>query len=81
MNSDLEHRRLHQLADRLESRLNTVQVLAEVILDNAAMREGIPGPYLDDVREAALMEAVIHLSRSNQEDFQHVAKLAQLPLR
>lgn len=58
MNSDLEHRRLHQLADRLESRLNTVQVLAEVILDNAAMREGIPGPYLDDVRETALMDAL-----------------------
>lgn len=81
MNSDLEHRRLHQLADRLESRLNTVRVLAEIILDNAAMREGIPGPYLDDLREAALMDALIHLARNNQEDFQHVAKLAQLPLR
>ncbi|MBB4820645.1 hypothetical protein PSGK_04530 [Pseudomonas solani] len=81
MNSDLEHRRLHELVDRLESRLNTVQVLAEVILDNAAMREGIPGPYLDDLREGALMDAMIHLCRSNQEDFQHVAKLAQLPLR
>ncbi|MGA6106949.1 hypothetical protein [Pseudomonas solani] len=33
-------------------------MLADIILDNAAMREGIPGPYLDDVRETALMDAL-----------------------
>ncbi|BAN48137.1 hypothetical protein [Metapseudomonas resinovorans] len=80
MNEDVEERRLWELVNRLDSRLNTVQVLAEVLLDNTAMREGIPGPYLDDVREGAVMEAVIYLSRSNQEDFTRLAKMAKLPL-
>ena len=51
MSDDLDERRLWELVNRLDSRLNTVQVLAEVLLDNAAMREGIPGPYLDNLRE------------------------------
>jgi hypothetical protein len=80
MSIDFEQRRLRQLLDRLDSRLHTVQVLAEVILDNAALREGIPGPYLDNIRESALMDAVIHLSRSNLEDFWQLVKLEQLPL-
>ncbi|MOA65383.1 hypothetical protein D3C78_1917540 [compost metagenome] len=54
--------------------------MAEVLSDNAALREGIPGPYLDNVREGALMEAVIYLSRSNQKDFSRLAKMEKLPL-
>ncbi|MFZ6049852.1 hypothetical protein ACFW0H_27475 [Pseudomonas sp. CR3202] len=80
MSVDFEQRRLRELLDRLDSRLHTVQMLAEVILDNAALREGIPGPYLDNIRESALMDAVIHLSRSNLEDFWQLVKLEQLPL-
>ncbi|MDT4838720.1 hypothetical protein FQZ97_724850 [compost metagenome] len=80
MSDDLDERRLWELVNRLDSRLNTVRVLAEVLLDNAAMREGIPGPYLDNVREGALMEAVIGLSRSNQKDFWRLAKREKLPL-
>ena len=80
MSIDLEQRRLRELLDRLDSRLQTVQLLAEVILDNAALREGIPGPYLDNIRESALMDAVIHLSRSNLEDFWLLVKLEKLPL-
>ncbi|MFC5697217.1 hypothetical protein ACFPU0_16810 [Pseudomonas sp. GCM10022186] len=80
MSIDLEQRRLRELLDRLDSRLQTVQLLAEVILDNAALREGIPGPYLDNIRESALMDAVIHLSRSNLEDFWQLVKLEKLPL-
>ncbi|BAN48669.1 hypothetical protein [Metapseudomonas resinovorans] len=80
MNEDLDERRLWELVNRLDSRLNTVRVLAEVLLDNAAMREGIPGPYLDNIKEEALMEAVIYLSRSNEKDFLRLAKMAKLPL-
>ncbi|MDH4557867.1 hypothetical protein E8F11_22290 [Pseudomonas sp. BN417] len=80
MSIDFEQRRLRELLDRLDSRLQTVQMLAEVILDNAALREGIPGPYLNNIRESALMDAVIHLSRSNLEDFWQLVKLEQLPL-
>ncbi|BAN49628.1 hypothetical protein [Metapseudomonas resinovorans] len=80
MSDDLDERRLWELVNRLDSRLNTVRVLAEVLLDNAAMREGIPGPYLDNVKESALMEALIYLSRSNEKDFLRLAKMQQLPL-
>ncbi|BAN47100.1 hypothetical protein [Metapseudomonas resinovorans] len=80
MSEDLDERRLWELVNRLDSRLNTVRVLAEVLLDNAAMREGIPGPYLDNVKESALMEAVIYLSRSNEKDFLRLAKMEKLPL-
>ncbi|WP_044871740.1 hypothetical protein [Pseudomonas sp. LFM046] len=80
MSVDFEQRRLRELLDRLDSRLHSVQVLAEVILDNAGLREGIPGPYLDNIREGTLMDAVVHLSRSNLEDFWQLVKLEQLPL-
>ncbi|MCY1551146.1 hypothetical protein D9M68_874560 [compost metagenome] len=55
-------------------------MLAEVIQDNSALRKGIPGPYLDSVREGALVDAVIHLSRRNLEDFWQLVKLEKLPL-
>jgi hypothetical protein len=80
MNVDLEQRRLDELLDRLDLRLKRVQVLAEIIQDNLALRKGIPGPYLDNVREGALVDAVIHLSRRNLEDFWQLVKLEQLPL-
>ncbi|MDT4845981.1 hypothetical protein FQZ97_799840 [compost metagenome] len=80
MNEAHEQRRLHELLDRLDSRLHTVQVLAEIIQDNSALREGVPGPYLDNVREGALVDAVIHLSRRNLEDFWQLVKLEKLPL-
>ena len=80
MSIDFEQRRLRELLDRLDSRLHTVQVLAEIIQDNLALREGIPGPYLDNVREGALVDAVIHLSRRNLEDFWQLVKMKQLPL-
>jgi hypothetical protein len=80
MSEDMEERCLRELVKRLDSRLHTVQMLAEIVLDNAAMRPGIPGPYLDDIKESALMEAMIHLSRNNLEDFWQLAKMEQLPL-
>ena len=80
MNETQEQRRLRELLDRLDSWLHRVQVLAEIIQDNSAMREGIPGPYLDNVREGALVDAVIHLSRRNQEDFWQLVRMEKLPL-
>lgn len=80
MNVDLEQRRLHELLNRLGSRLHTEQLLAEIIQDNSALRESIPGPYLDNVREGELVDAVIHLSRRNLEDFWQLVKIEQLPL-
>ena len=80
MSIDFEQSRRRELVDRLDSRLHMVQVLAEVILDNAGLREGISGPYLDNIREGALMDAVIHLSRRNLEDFWQLVKMEQLPL-
>ncbi|AOE83968.1 hypothetical protein [Pseudomonas sp. TCU-HL1] len=80
MSIDLEERRLRGLVDRLDSRLHTVQMLAEIALDNAALREGIPGPYLDNIKESALVDALIHLSRSNLEDFWQLVKMEELPL-
>ena len=80
MSIDFEQSRRRELVDRLDSRLHTVQVLAEVILDNAGLREGISGPYLNNIREGALMDAVIHLSRRNLEDFWQLVKMEQLPL-
>ncbi|MCY1310077.1 hypothetical protein D9M70_602350 [compost metagenome] len=80
MSENLDEQRLWELVNRLDSQLNTVRILAEVLSDNAALREGIPGPYLDNVREGALMEAVIYLSRSNQKDFWRLAKREKLPL-
>ncbi|MDW3712929.1 MULTISPECIES: hypothetical protein [unclassified Pseudomonas] len=44
MSQEVAERRLRQWVDRLESRLNTVHVIAEIIRDNAGLREGIPGP-------------------------------------
>ncbi|MOA40177.1 hypothetical protein D3C78_1620230 [compost metagenome] len=80
MSENLEERRLRELVDRLDARLGIVQVLAEILLDNAALRPSIPGPYLDDYREGILMEAVVHLARNNQEDFWQLAKREKLPL-
>lgn len=74
-----EQKQLKELADRLESRLHTTTVLAEIVLDNDAMRDGTPGPYLDDYRAGALMDAVIQLSRANFDDFCRLADLAGLP--
>ncbi len=74
-----DQRRLQQLVERLDARLHTTQVIAEIILENTALREGIPGSYLDGYREGALMDAVIHLSRSNHEDFCRLVELAGLP--
>ncbi|MDH4557711.1 hypothetical protein E8F11_21460 [Pseudomonas sp. BN417] len=80
MTANHEQRRLQQLVQRLDARLHTTQVIAEVILENAALRDGIPGPFLDGYREGALMDAVIHLSRSNYEDFGRLVQLEKLPL-
>ncbi|GAC1032312.1 hypothetical protein thsps21_31400 [Pseudomonas sp. No.21] len=44
MSQEVAERRLRQWVDRLESRLNTVHVIAEIIRDNAGLREGFPGP-------------------------------------
>ncbi|WP_044874039.1 hypothetical protein [Pseudomonas sp. LFM046] len=74
-----DQRRLKELADRLEARLHTTQVIAEIILENATLRECVPGPYFDGYREGALMDAVVHLSRSNFDDFCRLAELAVLP--
>ncbi|BAN48064.1 hypothetical protein [Metapseudomonas resinovorans] len=80
MSEELSERRLRELVNRLDSRLHTVQVLAEVLLDNAGLRPCIPGPYLNEYREGAVMEAVILLSRSSQEDFWQLAKSEKWPL-
>lgn len=74
-----EQRRIKELAERLETRVHTTQVISEIILDNAARREGIPGPYLNGYREGALMDAVVHLSRSNFDDFCRLAELVGVP--
>lgn len=70
-----QQRRLRELRERLESRLHTVQVIAEIILDNAAFREGFPGPWFGEYREGALMDAVVQLSRSNLEDFSRLLEM------
>ncbi|BCG23253.1 hypothetical protein thsps21_27180 [Pseudomonas sp. No.21] len=80
MSQEVAERRLRQLVDRMESRLNTVHVIAEIIRDNAGLREGIPGPYLDEVGEGALMDAMVDLCRSNQQEFWQLMKLEQLAL-
>lgn len=74
-----EQKQLKELADRLEARMHTTTVLAEIVLDNDAMRGGEPGPYLNEYRAGALMDAVIHLSRANFDDFCRLADLAGVP--
>lgn len=73
-------RRLPELVQQLEARLHSTQVIAEVLMDNAALRDGVPGPYLNVYREGALLDAVIHLSRSSHEDFCRLVKMAKLPI-
>jgi hypothetical protein len=81
MASNLTHeqRRIKELADRLEARLHTTQVIAEIVQDNAALREGTPGPYLNQYREGALMDALVHLSRASFDDFCSLADLVEVP--
>ncbi|BAN47947.1 hypothetical protein [Metapseudomonas resinovorans] len=78
MTEELEERRLRELVNRLDSRLEIVQVLAEILLDNATLRPCVPGAYLNYYREGMLMEAVIHLARSNQEDFGQLMKRPEI---
>ncbi|MCY1300403.1 hypothetical protein D3C76_1595490 [compost metagenome] len=80
MSIDHEQWQLQQLVDRLDARLHTTQVIAEVIMENSALRDGIPGPFLNDYKEGALLDAVIHLSRSNYEDFCRLVRMGKLPL-
>lgn len=54
-----EQKQLKELADRLEARLHTTTVLAEIVLDNDAMRDGEHGPYLNDYRAGALMDSTL----------------------
>jgi len=48
-------------------------------LDFAYLRDGGDDSYLSRYREGALMDAMVHLSRNNYEDFCKLAELAQLP--
>lgn len=75
-----DERRLQELVKRLEARLHTTLVIAEVLMDNSALRDGDPGPYLNDYREGALLDAVIHLSRSSHEDFCRLLEMVKLPV-
>ncbi|WP_285962455.1 hypothetical protein [Pseudomonas tohonis] len=70
---------IQQLGDQLDTRLHTTQVMAELLLDYAALRDGADYSYLSRYREGALMDAMVHLSRNNYEDFCKLAELAQLP--
>ncbi|WP_374981437.1 hypothetical protein PSGK_10695 [Pseudomonas solani] len=76
---DYKEQRIQQLVDHLDTRLHTNQVMAELLLDFAALRDGADYPYLSRYREGALMDAMVHLSRNNYEDFCKLAELAQLP--
>ncbi|WP_028630086.1 hypothetical protein [Metapseudomonas resinovorans] len=80
MSASHEERRVQRLVQRLEARLHTTQVIAEVLMDNAALRDGDPGPYLNEYREGALLDAVIHLSRSSHEDFCQLVEMVKLPI-
>ncbi|WP_044872948.1 hypothetical protein [Pseudomonas sp. LFM046] len=80
MTAHHEQWRLEQWVQRLDARLHTTQVIAEIILENAALREGIPAPFPNDYKEGALMDAVVHLSRSNYEDFCRLVQMEELPL-
>ena len=79
MSDSHEERRIRQLVRRLEDRLYTTQVLAELLLKNADRRPSDLGPYLNDHQEGCLMDAVIHLSRSNHDDFLKLVDLTRLP--
>ncbi|WP_271105793.1 hypothetical protein [Pseudomonas tohonis] len=80
--SDITHeqRRLQELVQRLDARLHSTLVISEVILENVSLHDGVPGPFLDGYREGALMDAVIHLSRSNYEDYLRLVEMVGLPL-
>lgn len=51
-----------------------------MILENVSLHDGVPGPFLDGYREGALMDAVIHLSRSNYEGYLRLVEVVGLPL-
>ncbi|WP_232104274.1 hypothetical protein [Metapseudomonas otitidis] len=51
-----------------------------MILENVAMHDCVPGSFLDSYREGALMDAVIHLSRSNYEDHLRLVEMVRLSL-
>ncbi|CAN7277156.1 hypothetical protein LJR232_001243 [Aquipseudomonas alcaligenes] len=76
---DYKEQRIQQLVDHLDTRLHTTQVMAELLLDFAALRDGADYSYLSRYREGALMDAMVHLSRSNYEDFCRLVELAKLP--
>jgi hypothetical protein len=76
---DYKEQRIQQLVDHLDTRLHTTQVISELLLDFAALRDGADYSYLSRYREGALMDAMVHLSRNNYEDFCKLAELAQLP--
>ncbi|WCD81795.1 hypothetical protein [Pseudomonas sp. TUM22785] len=80
MSTDMQQQRLHDLLERLDSRLNAVHMIAAIIQDNAGRREGTPGPFLNEVREGALMDVMVDLCRSNQQDFWQLMKMGALPL-
>lgn len=80
--SDITHeqRRPQQLVQGLDARLHTTLVIAEVILENVSLHDRVPGAFLDGYREGALMDAVIHLSRSNYEDYLRLVEMVRLSL-
>ena len=49
--------RLQQLVRGLEARLHTTLVIAEVILENVSLHDGVLGPLRDGYRKSALMTA------------------------
>ncbi|MGX5727834.1 hypothetical protein ACWKWZ_22605 [Metapseudomonas otitidis] len=80
--SDITHEQLclQQLFQGLDARLHTTLEIAEVILENVFLQDGVPGPFLDGYREGALMGALIHLSRNNYEDYLRLVEMVGLPL-
>lgn len=68
-----------ELADALETKLDTAQVLAEITLHNAALADCAEGAFLDSRRAGSLMQAQIFLSQSIFNDFCELMSLLEVP--
>lgn len=68
-----------ELADALETKLDTATVLAEITLHNAALADCAEGAFLNSRRAGSLMQAQIFLSQSIFNDFCALMNLLEVP--
>jgi len=58
-----------KMADEIELQIITMGNLAELLLENGALKGSIPGPQIDDRGEEAIKYAICALSKTAHDGF------------